>query len=81
MELVLQRPSPASTPDGAFSIPGCNPVPPENGGMRSAEHFCPACDMICVPTSLAQEVGEVLGAQAYPRTILGGKVKVPSVGL
>ena len=39
-------------------------TPSENVGNPVSRLFYNASTMICVPTSLAQEVGEALGAQA-----------------
>ncbi|MBS0504792.1 MAG: methyltransferase domain-containing protein [Proteobacteria bacterium] len=53
-------------PDGAWMIvePIAGDAPEDNIGSPVSRLFYNASTMICVPTSLAQEVGEGLGAQA-----------------
>jgi hypothetical protein len=54
------------TPDGTWMI--CEPIaansPAENVGSPVSRLYYNASTMICVPTSLSQEVGAALGAQA-----------------
>ena len=52
--------------DGAWMIvePIAGDSPAENIGSPVSRLYYNASTMICVPTSLAQEVGEALGAQA-----------------
>ena len=53
-------------PDGAWMIvePIAGDQPGDNVGNPVSRLYYNASTMICVPTSLAQEVGEALGAQA-----------------
>jgi hypothetical protein len=53
-------------PDGSWMIvePIAADDPAENVGNPVSRLYYNASTMICVPTSLAQEVGEALGAQA-----------------
>ena len=53
-------------PDGSWMLvePIAGDRPEENMGNPVSRLFYNASTMICVPTSLAQEVGEALGAQA-----------------
>ncbi len=53
-------------PDGAWMLvePIAGSSPAENIGNPVSRLYYNASTMICVPTSLAQEVGEALGAQA-----------------
>ncbi|MFN7093588.1 MAG: SAM-dependent methyltransferase, partial [Allorhizobium sp.] len=52
--------------DGSWMLvePIAGDRPEENIGNPVSRLFYNASTMICVPTSLAQEVGEALGAQA-----------------
>jgi 2-polyprenyl-3-methyl-5-hydroxy-6-metoxy-1,4-benzoquinol methylase len=56
----------ALKPDGAWMIvePIAGNNPEENIGNPVSRLYYNASTMVCVPTSLAQEVGEALGAQA-----------------
>ena len=53
-------------PDGAWMLvePNASDTPEENIANPAGRLFYNASTMICVPTSLAQEVGAALGAQA-----------------
>jgi hypothetical protein len=53
-------------PDGSWMIvePIAADTPAANVGNPVSRLYYNASTMICVPTSLAQEVGEALGAQA-----------------
>jgi hypothetical protein len=57
--------------DGAWMIvePIAADTPGENVGSPVSRLYYNASTMICVPTSLAQEVGEGLGAQAGEKTL------------
>jgi 2-polyprenyl-3-methyl-5-hydroxy-6-metoxy-1,4-benzoquinol methylase len=59
------------TPDGAWMIvePIAADTPADNIGNPVSRLYYNASTMICVPTSLAQEVGTALGAQAGEATI------------
>ena len=61
-------------PDGSWMLvePIAGNRPEENMGNPVSRLFYNASTMICVPTSLAQEVGEALGAQA-------GQVKLSEI--
>ena len=58
-------------PDGTWMIvePIAADTPAENVGNPVSRLYYNASTMICVPTSLDQEVGEALGAQAGEATI------------
>jgi hypothetical protein len=60
-------------PDGTWMI--CEPIaadnPQDNVGNPVSRLYYNASTMICVPTSLDQEVGEALGAQAGEAKITG----------
>jgi hypothetical protein len=53
-------------PDGAWMLvePIAANTPADNVGNPVSRLYYNASTMICVPTSMAQEVGEALGAQA-----------------